>query len=73
MKYIKKGQASKKSESFKVKASSNARKNLDRRRFNNSGRFTAARYDLEKHVAMGSQQWKRASEWDDYCRERMAR
>jgi glycosyltransferase involved in cell wall biosynthesis len=29
-------------------------------------------YDLEKHVAMGSQQWKRASEWDDYCRERMA-
>ena len=38
-KYIKKGQASKKSESFKVKASSNARKNLDRRRFNNSGRF----------------------------------
>ena len=36
------------------------------------GGNTSTGYDLEKHVAMGSQQWKRASEWDDYCRESMS-
>jgi glycosyltransferase involved in cell wall biosynthesis len=36
------------------------------------GGNTSTGYDLEKHVAMGSQQWRRAPiAWDDYCRERM--
>jgi len=36
------------------------------------GGNTSTGYDAEKHVAMGSQQWRRAPEWGDYCRERMA-
>ena len=35
------------------------------------GGNTSTGYDLERHVAMGSQQWRRVPEWDEYCRERM--
>ena len=34
---------------------------------------TSTGYDLERHVAMGSQQWKRVPTCDEYCRERMTR
>ena len=37
------------------------------------GGNTSTGYDLEKHVAMGSQQWKRVPTCDEYCRERMTR
>ena len=36
------------------------------------GGNTSTGYDLERHVAMGSQQWRRVPEWDEYARERMA-
>lgn len=35
------------------------------------GGNTSTGYDLERHVAMGSQQWRRVPEWDEYCREGM--
>ena len=37
------------------------------------GGNTSTGYDLERHVAMGSQQWKRVPTCDEYCRERMTR
>jgi hypothetical protein len=32
---------------------------------------TSTGYDLERHVAMGSEQWERLPGWDAYCEERM--
>jgi glycosyltransferase involved in cell wall biosynthesis len=35
------------------------------------GANTSRGYDIEGYVAMGSKQWRRVPEWDDYARERM--